>query len=314
MTEDAFADEIVEIFVEESHDVLAQIDENFPLWKHQPDNEKALKEVRRAFHTLKGSGRMVQAEDLGELAWAVENMLNRVIDGTLAPSPSILELVKVVRGVVPAMVNAFQNKQAAALVGVNFNQLIDQANALVAGKPVDSLSHFKSADEKIVAGKEAEDEVLQMNPDLDNVEVNALQEQVSVLHHQVDEMKRNVLAMSSRMDTIAAQVKLMPKAVDADGVNKQLDVMNKEVQELKYFFKASSEQMMKDVNAVTQKSVQRLDKELKRAQEISGGMRDDIEISTHLMKSELLSQIKLWAIGSALACSVIAVGVAIILG
>jgi chemotaxis protein histidine kinase CheA len=33
--------------------------------------------VRRAFHTLKGSGRMVGATDISEFAWAIENLLNK---------------------------------------------------------------------------------------------------------------------------------------------------------------------------------------------------------------------------------------------
>ena len=37
----------------------------------------ALVTVRRSFHTLKGSGRMVGARDLGEFAWSIENLLNR---------------------------------------------------------------------------------------------------------------------------------------------------------------------------------------------------------------------------------------------
>ena len=33
--------------------------------------------MRRSFHTLKGSGRMVGAQLIGEFAWSIENLLNR---------------------------------------------------------------------------------------------------------------------------------------------------------------------------------------------------------------------------------------------
>ena len=50
--------------------------------------------MRRAFHTLKGSGRMVGATDISEFAWAIENLLNRVIENTLQRSPAILATVR----------------------------------------------------------------------------------------------------------------------------------------------------------------------------------------------------------------------------
>jgi chemosensory pili system protein ChpA (sensor histidine kinase/response regulator) len=46
--------------------------------------------VRRSFHTLKGSGRMVGARDLAEFAWSIENLLNRLLDNTLTRTQPIL--------------------------------------------------------------------------------------------------------------------------------------------------------------------------------------------------------------------------------
>jgi len=60
-------DEIIEIFVEEAEEVLETIAEFTPKWKADRENEEARAEVRRAYHTLKGSGRMVGATTIGEL-------------------------------------------------------------------------------------------------------------------------------------------------------------------------------------------------------------------------------------------------------
>ena len=70
-------DEVIEIFIEEAGEVLETINEYLPQWAGDTENEDALKELRRAYHTLKGSGRMVGAKIIGELAWSIENMLNR---------------------------------------------------------------------------------------------------------------------------------------------------------------------------------------------------------------------------------------------
>ena len=76
-------EEIVEIFIEEAEEVLEGLNTLLPAWRDQPQSKDQLAVIRRAFHTLKGSGRMVGAEDIGALAWAIEDMLNRVLDGRI---------------------------------------------------------------------------------------------------------------------------------------------------------------------------------------------------------------------------------------
>ena len=48
----------------------------------------ALASLRRSFHTLKGSGRMVGADLIGEFCWNVERLLNRIINGTVRRHPA----------------------------------------------------------------------------------------------------------------------------------------------------------------------------------------------------------------------------------
>ena len=87
-------DDIIEIFVEEALEVLETINKYYPTFHVQPDNEHALSEIRRAYHTLKGSGRLVGATSIGELAWSVENLLNRVIDGSVTANMPLFELLE----------------------------------------------------------------------------------------------------------------------------------------------------------------------------------------------------------------------------
>ncbi|MFC6634087.1 Hpt domain-containing protein [Microbulbifer taiwanensis] len=101
-------DEIVEIFLEEAAEVLETIGQYFPVWAANFADREALVEFRRGFHTLKGSGRMVEALEIGELAWAVENMLNRVIDDTVKPGRVHVELIERVRQKLPSMIDGFR--------------------------------------------------------------------------------------------------------------------------------------------------------------------------------------------------------------
>src|SRR5690606_1614328 len=79
-------------------------------WCADGDNHEALTEVRRAFHTLKGSGRMVRALVIGELAWAVENLFNRLLDRSIDTSPAVHELVDAVVALLPELIDEFAAK------------------------------------------------------------------------------------------------------------------------------------------------------------------------------------------------------------
>ncbi|NLO80816.1 MAG: response regulator [Xanthomonadaceae bacterium] len=104
--------EILEIFVEEAQEVLETLQEEFPRWRANPDDNDALVTVRRMYHTLKGSGRLAGALLLGELAWSVENLLNRVLDGTVQQGPEIHALVAETIAVLPALIEQIQGGPA----------------------------------------------------------------------------------------------------------------------------------------------------------------------------------------------------------
>ena len=83
--------ELLAIFLEEAHQVLAHIAEQHDVLDDSPD---ALIEIRRGIHTLKGSGRMVGLDALGEAAWAVEQTLNRWLQLELPIEPPLRAFIK----------------------------------------------------------------------------------------------------------------------------------------------------------------------------------------------------------------------------
>lgn len=97
-------EEILEIFIEEAEDELASLNEQLPMWLADADNADALATMRRSWHTLKGSGRLVGALRIGEFAWAFENMLNRVIEGTVSVSPDMQTLLQAASEALPELV------------------------------------------------------------------------------------------------------------------------------------------------------------------------------------------------------------------
>lgn len=85
--------EFLEIFLGEAQSVLAGLAERVPAWTAAPEDADHLREFRRGYHTLKGSGRMVGAEKAGEFGWLVEHLLNRAIEGAVVPSSQLVAAV-----------------------------------------------------------------------------------------------------------------------------------------------------------------------------------------------------------------------------
>lgn len=90
---DEIDEDIREVFVEEFEEEIAGLAINVAAWKMNTSEVAELKNVRRTFHTLKGSSRLVGALGVGEFSWKVENMLNRVLDGTIKPGDDVVALV-----------------------------------------------------------------------------------------------------------------------------------------------------------------------------------------------------------------------------
>ena len=85
--------ELLQVFLEEALEVLQTIEQTLPQCRQKPDDVEALTTVRRAFHTLKGSGRMVGLGDIGEAAWEVEQVLNLWLEQKRPASPALFELL-----------------------------------------------------------------------------------------------------------------------------------------------------------------------------------------------------------------------------
>jgi len=86
-------EEIREFFNEELGEIVATMNEVYPQWRENPDDAQRTTDIRRAFHTLKGSGRTVGYEALGEFAWQHEQLLNRVIEKDFAANSLVRDTV-----------------------------------------------------------------------------------------------------------------------------------------------------------------------------------------------------------------------------
>ena len=150
--------ELIELFIEEAKEEISSIKRHLPAWSASPDDLETLITVRRSFHTLKGSGRMVGAERIGEYCWAVENLLNRLINRTLARTPPMVEFILEAAAAVPDLVEQLEVGTEPA---ADISLLIARANAFAEGDPNAALLQIKKPDGP---GPEAETPALEMDP------------------------------------------------------------------------------------------------------------------------------------------------------
>src|SRR4030095_517714 len=124
--------EFLELFIEEAKDEIAKLKRLFPLWDENPQDQDSLVNVRRSFHTLKGSGRMVGAQLIGEFAWSVENLLNRVINKTLERSPEMMALLREAVAAVPELVEQLETARPPQ---ANVARIIEGLNEIAGARP-----------------------------------------------------------------------------------------------------------------------------------------------------------------------------------
>lgn len=98
--------EFLDIFLEEARDEIDSARLQLARWQSDPSDADALATLRRSFHTLKGSGRLVGALQVGDFAQAMEFLLNRLIETKSRPSTQILDCIAEAVRVLPELVES----------------------------------------------------------------------------------------------------------------------------------------------------------------------------------------------------------------
>jgi chemosensory pili system protein ChpA (sensor histidine kinase/response regulator) len=127
--------ELLEIFLEEANEVLAAMGEASNACQSNPDDQASLTIIRRGFHTLKGSGRMVGLEELGETAWRLEQLMNGWLTEKKPASGELLRLIGRARGVFQEWVDALLANQPVALPVSDLLTAVDRVSQ---GQPLDA--------------------------------------------------------------------------------------------------------------------------------------------------------------------------------
>ena len=129
-------DEMLGIFFEEAEEVIAGARESLGKLAEEPQHFESISTVRRAFHTLKGSSRMVGLKDFGEAAWACEQLYNaRLADHVIEANPELRSFSLNVLDELEGWIKALAAKNAN---GFHSAPIVAAANALRDGVDPDA--------------------------------------------------------------------------------------------------------------------------------------------------------------------------------
>ncbi len=186
--------ELLEIFLEEANEVLGIMRDNVEISQLHPENLEPLTTIRRGFHTLKGSGRMVGLLDLGEVAWAAERAMQKCLQDRKPANPALLRFIT---DAVQAFFGWIADLEKQGCVSIEAGDLIERARQIENGinAPVEPVAEQRA--EKIAAGPDfAEPESvviggIALSPTLFKIASEEASQNVLALHHHLNALLAN---------------------------------------------------------------------------------------------------------------------------
>ena len=119
-------------FVSTAQSVQEELTTKFSVWQSNPRHIEPAKVIRRSFNTLKNSARASGANVIGELASAVENMMNRLLSGSIKPGSSMVSLLNDVIEMLPELTHDFS--EDSQLLTPEVLLFMEQADDLARGE------------------------------------------------------------------------------------------------------------------------------------------------------------------------------------
>ncbi|SFP82231.1 chemosensory pili system protein ChpA (sensor histidine kinase/response regulator) [Nitrosomonas cryotolerans] len=135
-TTPAIDSELLDIFLEEASEILADIANNLQNCRNDPADAASLATLRRGFHTLKGSGRMVKLPSLSEVAWSMEQILNRRLSERKPATPGLLDLIDRVHR---EYIQWCSDLKVLGTAEINADEILSLAKNLINGKEPETI-------------------------------------------------------------------------------------------------------------------------------------------------------------------------------
>lgn len=220
--DEANNEELCEIFLLEFKDVISSLEQDLMLLEYELQNVDLFKNVRRYFHTLKGSSRMIGFKYFAEAPWLVEQMLNKKIEIGEYPDEKLIEVLRQVSHLLSLWIDKFieDGKQVLHSNAVEVEQLILPFNNKV------SFSFDLSKVEKQEVREVEEIFQKEMSILLEKIKLKSENRDFFILNDEGIVLLKNIanLAKVSRYNNIESIVKALLTIVYDNNKNEILDL------------------------------------------------------------------------------------------
>lgn len=135
--------ELAQVYLEETAEIFETIQATLVVCEAKPHDHEAMTTLRRAFHTLKGSGRMVGLNHMGEAAWGVEHFLNKWLSEDRPAARPLLDLVVHATKRFEGWVADLRASNTVLVDGSSILAMIDLLN-----KPAEAVAEGKAPQEQ----------------------------------------------------------------------------------------------------------------------------------------------------------------------
>ena len=152
-----FDTEMAEVFASEAEEHIQTLDTRLAALEREPHNRELLREIRRTAHTLKGSAAMVGFQVISQTGHLMEDLLDRLYDGTMEVTEPVVELLFLTFNAIdtmvrdlsaskpenPQLLETLRPRYAAILGGEEFEDSEEAATGAIifAPKTDDASSH-----------------------------------------------------------------------------------------------------------------------------------------------------------------------------
>jgi chemosensory pili system protein ChpA (sensor histidine kinase/response regulator) len=116
--------ELRDVFLAEMTDVLQSIDAALTRWRVNPSDTDAHKQLRRGFHTIKGSAPLVRAELLGAYCKDLERLMNEFQERPAKVTPIAISTLAQAISLLPAFGDSLRANRPAPALASNVHQRV----------------------------------------------------------------------------------------------------------------------------------------------------------------------------------------------
>ncbi|PID58755.1 MAG: hypothetical protein CR957_00095 [Gammaproteobacteria bacterium] len=145
LSPDEIDEDILEVFLEEGQGIATSLKSQLAELEDNYFDQKLIGDIRRSFHTLKGSGRMVGLNAFGEFAWQYEELFNKAVSEELQLNEVTQEILLCANSLIDKTVNSnpfFEDREALLLAAAQVQSVREY---LLSGKALPDAAELAAA-------------------------------------------------------------------------------------------------------------------------------------------------------------------------